>query len=212
MVTNLNIHANVTANIIARATAPADYIQLDLANDKLIWSAGSTAVIDGADTPTSNELDEAATIITTSPVEIAYLFLLDFSDTGVELKEIDNAGSGNFQHVLNLSFDGATTTEPTLEAWDDNTHSSANLNVLGSGTPANSMIKAVLTTAGVPGAGWLGTPIAGAALPNVLQLNAGAGALVGATEIYINLKVDVPANHPNPFSETPVLTCRYTYI
>jgi hypothetical protein len=220
MPTNLDIYANVTAVDTTRLANPGNWILMDLANDSLVWSAGSAAVIDGADTPLSGELDLAATIIQATDVEIDNLFLLDFSDTGVELKEIDLAGAdspsvlnaGDNQYVINFAFDAATTSEPTLEAWDDNTHATANADVLGSGTPANSMVRAVLTTAGVPGAAWTGTPIAGAVLPNVLELNAGGGALGGATDIYVNLKVLIPGNHPNPFSETPVITVRYTFI
>jgi len=212
MPTNLDIHVNTTAVDSDRIAQPGNYILMDLANDKLIWSAGSAAVIDGADTPTNIELDDAATIIQATDVEIDKLFLLDFSAVGVELKEIDLAGSTDTRFVINFSFDAATTTEPTLEAFDDNTHTTANINVLGAGTPANSMVRAVLTTAGLPGAAWVGTPIAGAALPNILELNGGSGALVGADELYANIKVLIPGNFPTPFSETPVLTVRYTFI
>ena len=129
------------------------------------------------------------------------------------MKEIFLAGSQDTINVINFSFDGPTVTEPTLESYDDNTHSSANLLVLGNGTPTDSMIRAVLTDPGVsPGVSWVGIPIAGSSLPNILELNAGGGGLGGATEIYVNLKVVVPASFPTPFSETPVLTVRYTFI
>ena len=59
---------------------------------------------------------------------------------------------------------------------------------------------------------WVGTPIAGSILPNILELNGGGGSLGGATEIYVNLKVLIPGNFATPFSETPVLTVRYTFI
>lgn len=212
MPTNLDIHVNTTLVDATRIAQPGNYQQMDLANDKLIWSAGSPAVIDGADTPSDIELDDAATIIQATDVEIDKLFLLDFSDTGLELKEIDLAGSDDNRFVINLSFDGATTTEPTLEAFDDNTHTTADNIVLGNGTPADSMLKAVLTTAGLPGAAWAGTAIAGATLPNILELNGGGGALGAAAEIYVNLKVLIPGNFPSAFSETPVLTIRYTFI
>ncbi|HSG31997.1 MAG TPA: hypothetical protein VLB82_10680, partial [Thermodesulfobacteriota bacterium] len=206
------VYINTTAVDQDRIAQPGNYILIDTANDKLIWSAGSAAVADGQDTPTGTELDEAATIITTVAVEVDKLFLLDFSDTGVELKEIDLAGSTDTQYVLNFSFDNATASEPTLEAYDDNTHTSANLNVLGSGTPGDSMIKAVLTTSGSPGASWSGTPIAGAVAPNVLELNGGGGAFGSAAEVYVNLQVVIPASYPTPFTEAPVLTCRYTFV
>lgn len=211
MATNLEIYANVSAVDSDRVAQPANYVQLDLISDKLIWSAGDANVADGQDTPSSAELDAAATIITTTDVEIDKLLLLDFSDTGVELKEVFLAGSGDNQHVLNLSFDGATASEPTLEGFDDNTHALANSHVLGNGTPANSMVKGVVTTLASPGAGWSGLAIAGSVAPNVLPLNGGSGAFGSATEVYVNLKIVVPANYTTPFSEQPVITCRYTF-
>jgi hypothetical protein len=212
MPTACDVYINHTSDDNTRVVDASDFIQMDLANDKLIFSAGSVAVADGQDTPSTAELNEAATIIQASEVEIAHTFLLDVSDVGQELKEIFMANSGDNQYVFCLAFDGATATEPTLEAWDDDTHATANLNVLGLGTPANSMIKAVLTTSGSPGASWVGTSIAGGVSPNVLLLNGGGGALGGATDVYFNLHIDVPASYSTAFIETPVLTVRYTYI
>ncbi len=212
MATNLTVHLNTTAVDQDRVAQPGNYVQMDLVNDKLIWSAGSVAVADGADTPTNSELNEAATIIQVSDTEIDKLFLLDFSDAGQELKEIDLAGSTDTQFVINFSLDAATASEPTLEAYDDNTHASANNAVLGLGTPADSMIKAVLTTGGSPGASWTGTTIAGSLAPNILELNGGGGAFGAAAEIYVNLHVLIPGAFPTPFVETPVLTVRYTFV
>lgn len=211
MATNLLIHVNVSAVDSDRVAQPGNFVQLDLANDKLIWSAGSANVADGLDTPSSVELDEAATIIQAGDTEIDKLFLNDFSDVGAELKEIALAGSTDTRYVMCLEFDDVTSSEPTLEAFDDNTHTTADGNVLGAGVPVNSMVKAVLTTAGLPGAAWAGTPIAGSVLPNVLELNGGGGALAGAEDIYINLKVVIPGGFSVPFSENPVITIRYTF-
>jgi len=212
MVVNVLTFVNHTVTDATRVAQPANFIQMDLANDKLIFSAGSVAVADGQDTPSNAELNEAATLIQATPVEIAHTFLLDVSDVGQELKEMFMANSGDNRYVICLAFDGATASEPTLEAWDDDTHATANLNCLGLGTPANSMLKAVLTTAGSPGAGWAGTEIAGGAVPNVLLLNAGGGALGGATDVYVNIHWDIPGSYATTFVETPVISCRYTYI
>jgi hypothetical protein len=212
MVTSVEIFANHTNTDATRVAQPANFVQMDLANDKLIFSAGSAAVADGQPTPSSAELNEAATIIQAVPVEIAHTFLLDVSDVGQELKEMFMANSGNHRYVICLAFDGATASEPTLEAWDDDGHTTANLNCLGLGTPANSMLKAVLTTGGAPGASWVGTPIAGGAVPNVLLLNSGGGALPGATDVYVNIHWDVPGSYLSSFVESPVVAIRYTYV
>lgn len=212
MVVNVDIFVNHTTDDNTRVADASDFIQMDLANDKLIFSAGSAGVADGLDTPSNAELNEAATIIDTVEVEVAHTFLLDVSDVGSELKEMFMANSGDNQYVICFAFDGATASEPTMEAWDDDNHVTANLNCLGLGTPADSMLKAILTTGGSPGASWAGIPVAGGVGPNVLELNGGGGALGGATDVYVNIHWDVPAAYGSPFVETPVISVRYTYV
>lgn len=212
MVVNVLTFVNHTVTDATRVAQPANFIQMDLANDKLIFSAGSAAVADGQNTPTSSELNEAATLIDTSIVEIAHTFLLDVSDVGSELKELFMANSGDYRYVICFAFDGATASEASFEAWDDSNHTTANLNCLGLGVPANSMLKAILTTGGTPGASWVGTSIAGGANPNILLLNGGGGAFGGAADAYVNIHWDVPASYSAAFAETPVMSVRYTYI
>jgi len=207
MATSLIVKCNTTANDSVDA---GNFVTVDLAQDKLIWSDGSAAVADGQPTPSTAELNEAAPLVPSSSVyEIPKLFLLDFSATGQELKEMDLAGSGNNRYVLRFEFDGPTATEPTLEAWDDNDHDSNDLNCLGAGTGANSYIKVVRTTDGAPGSAWSGTAIAGAS--NKSNMNGGSGALgSGSHTIYYNIKVIVPIG-ATPAAEAPILTVRYTW-
>jgi hypothetical protein len=207
MATNLVIKANTTAN---DTTDSGNFVTLDLTNDKLIWSDGSAAVADGQDTPSDAELNEAAPLVPAgSAYEVPYLFLLDFSATGQELKLMDLAGSGNNRYVLRFEFDGPTATEPTLEAWDDNDHDSNDLECLGAGVGADSYISVIRTTAGSPGSGWTGTKISGDS--NKSNMNGGAGALgSGSHTIYYNIRVEIPVG-ATPAAETPVLTIRYTW-
>jgi len=211
MATTLTVKVNTTSN---DTTDSGNFITVDLANDKFIWSDGSSAVADGQDTPTSAELNEAAPLSPSGSVyEIPKMFLLDYSDTGQELKEVDLAGSdqgggGNYRYVLRFEFDAATATEPTLEAWDDSDHDSYADVCLGETGANDSYVKVVRTTAGSPGASWTGTAIAGGSAKS--QMNGGAGALVGATTIYYNIRIELP-DGSDPFAETPVLTVRFTW-
>jgi len=207
MATTLVVKANTTAN---DATDSGNFVTLDLTNDKLIWSDGSAAVADGQPSPSVAELNEAAPLVPSgSEYEIPYLFLLDFSATGQELKLMDLAGSLNNRYVLRFEFDAGTATEPTLEAWDDNGHDSNDLNCLGAGTGADSYISVVRTTDGAPGSAWTGTPISGSS--NKSNMNGGAGSLgSGSHTIYYNIKTVVPIA-ATPAAEAPVLTVRYTW-
>ena len=207
MATNLVVKSNTTAN---DTTDSGNFVTVDLTNDKFIWSDGSSAVADGQDTPSDAELNEAAPLVPASvEYEVPYLFLLDFSATGQELKLMDLAGSLNNRYVLRFEFDGPTATEPTLEAWDDNGHDSNALECLGASVGADSYISVVRTTDGAPGSAWTGTKISGAS--NKSNMNGGSGALgTGSHTIYYNIKVDVPVG-ATPAAETPVLTIRYTW-
>jgi len=99
--------------------------------------------------------------------EAPKLFLADYSEG--EYTQIALAGSsenglygGNNRYVCAAWFSGATNTIPYLEAYDDSTHDTWESRPLGDGTPANSSLVAICTTASAPGlAAWVGTPLAG---------------------------------------------------
>jgi hypothetical protein len=81
---------------------------------------------------------------------------------------------------------------------------------LGSGQPSNSWYKAICTTTTEPGTTWTGTPLAGSGVSNVILLNAGAGALTGAKDLYFNFHVNIPAGYVTPGQYFPVLLVTFT--
>lgn len=210
MATAMDFFINYVDADVNYATTPADYIEVDLTNDYLIWSATLDDLM--THEPTAEELNENASIIDDSAdVTVAECLLMDYShDVGGSYYTHLVKGMGeNKRYVFAFSFDGATATEPQLEAWDDDSHTTIAKNVLGESTPANSMVKAVCTTAALPGASWVGTAIAGAS--NVVLLNAGLGALSVAKDLYANIKIVIPTDYDTPAAETFVLTIRYTW-
>ena len=219
MATNLTILANYVNADISYETVPADYIALDLANDYLIWTEGDATVKDlMTSEPTAGQLNAAATKIDPdNPKTVAKCLLIDYShDIGGSYYTHLVKGMGeNKRYVFAFSFDGATASEPQLEAWDNSSHNSTDNHVLGNGTPADSMVKAVCTTASLPGASWTGTAIAGGS--NVVQLNNGNGALSAlgsgetSQELYANIKIVIPAAYDTPATEVFVLCVRYTW-
>jgi hypothetical protein len=214
MTTALTVRINYVDADVNYATTPADYIALDLVNDYLIWTKGNATVKDlMTHEPTASELNAAAEEIDPLlPVTVSKCLLMDYSHDvgGAYYTHLVKGMSENKKFVFCFSLDGATATEPQLEAWDTSAHSTANKHVLGAGVPANSMMKGVCTTTSLPGAGWAGTALAGAS--NVLLLNDGSGALIGAADLYANLKIKIPAAYSTPAAETFVLTVRYTYV
>jgi hypothetical protein len=219
MSTDLTVRVNYVDADLEYGATGAGYIDLDLANDYLIWTQGSDTVEDLMTAePTASELNEASTIIDdSSDTQVPLCLLMDYShDVGGSYYTHEVKGMGdNKRYVFNFSFNGATATEPQLEAWDDDNHNTTDNHVLGDGTPADSFVKAVATTNSLPGASWAGTPIAGS--DDILEMNDGNGALAelatGETshELYANIKIVIPAGYSEPAIETFVLTVRYTW-
>lgn len=211
--TSLIMRVNYVDADVAYATTPADYIALDLTHDYLIWSEGDATVKDlMTHEPTSDELNAASVVIDPdADHEVPLCLLMDYShDVGGSYYTHEVKGIGeNKRYAFNFAFDGATASEPQLEAWDDTDHDSNVKHVLGEGTAANSMVKAVCTTDALPGASWVGTSLAGAT--NVVKLNSGNGALAVATNLYANIKIVVPQNYDTPAVETFILTVRFTW-
>ncbi|HUW49232.1 MAG TPA: hypothetical protein VMW36_10860 [Patescibacteria group bacterium] len=120
--------------------------------------------------------------------------------------DADQGGGGNTRYVYGAYVDGTTASAPVLQAWDSTTQSTYNLEVLGSGTPSNSMLRAVGTTYGHPGSEWAGTPIAGGS--NTVALD--STALDSAKMVYWNMRMLVPSTSGS-FATEPVLVIYMTY-
>ncbi len=120
----------------------------------------------------------------------------------------DEGGGGNYRYVYGAYFDGTSSSVPVLQSWDSTSHETFDLEVLGSGAPQNSMIRAVVTTNGVPGDSWAGTPLAGGGGANTVALD--TGAIVTSKMLYWNMRLLVPST-ANPFAVNSVLCVYLTY-
>jgi len=213
MATAMIFRINQVDAAVAYATTPADYLEVLLVNDSLIWTTGDATVKNHmTDNPTAGELNAAATLIDDALAVTVPLCLYNDYDgvSGFFTHTVIGMGIDG-RYVFCFSFDGATATIPRLEAWDTSAHLTSVLNVLGLGTAANSFVKAIKTTDETPGAGWVaagqGTAIAGAA--NYLNLD--SAVLSGAKALYANIAIRIPIT-ANPAAEAFVLTVRYTYL
>jgi hypothetical protein len=194
---------------------PSNFIPVNLSTDYLIWTDSLADLMTSE--PTQDEINAAAPVISDdADVEVTNVLLMDAShDIGGSYYTHKIIGVGeNKRYVFVFSFDGATATEPQLEAWDSNLHTSFNKNVLGAGVALNSMIKGVCTTDALPGASWVGSALAGGT--EVLLLNNGNGALGEPAsgennDLYANLKIVLPEDFATPGAETFVLTTRFTW-
>jgi hypothetical protein len=210
MATILTLRVNYVDADVKYITTPADYITMDLANDFLIWSKSLADLM--THIPSSDELNAAAEIIDPDEaVTVTKCLLMDYSHDvgGSYYTHLVKGMAENKRYSFCFSFDGATATEPQLEAWDTSLHTTIAKHVLGALTPANSMVKGICTTETAPGESWIGTSLAGVA--NILLLNGGLGALTVAKDLYANLKIVIPAAYATPAAESFILTVRTTY-
>jgi len=122
--------------------------------------------------------------------------------------DLEDGSGGNYQHVYGAYIDGTSNSAPVLQAWDSTAVSTFALEVLGNGTPANSMIKAIATTDGVPGEEWVGIPLAGDGGDNSIALD--DGPVTSPKMIYWNMRMVVPST-ASPFAANPILCIYLTY-
>lgn len=202
--TTLSIYTNNTATDQAYPTGTWNPITLGA--DYFIFSASSSLA--GSSIPSSFQLSSAGILLNGTQQTIPYYYLAH--PGGPNTYAIPLMGPNNKQHVMAFVFNGATTSEPVLEVWDNSGLSTTNDVSLGSGTPSNSWFYGITTTSGLPGVNWTGSPLAGSGNGNFLWLNNQNGALTGAGVLYCNLQLIVPATQTQGGAETPVLVVKYT--
>jgi len=210
MSTVCKIYANVSTSDSDLGTSGANFVEIDVSNDRIIFSAGSDTVIDGAASPSDTQLNQAGILLTGSEITVSKYFLDD--DSANELKQIHNMGSANKRHVLAFDFDGETASEPVLEVWDDEDMDSIDLICLGEGVASSSWFRGIVTTSALPGVGWTGDRLAGSADGYFLWLNDENGALVGADTLYCQMKIVIPATQTDAGAETPVIAIKYATV
>ena len=206
--TVLSIHANVDTQDQVLGASGVDWVEISPDNDEIILTKGNLIVADGQPIPSSFERSKAGIILDGTNQTVEVYLLADLSAN--LLKEIHNMGNQDKRYVLAFDFDGITTSEPVLEAWDNINMNSINNTSLGGGTPSSSWLKGIVTTDSLPGANWTGTRLAGSGAGNFLYLNSGNGALSGAKTLYCNLKLDIPSTQTASGAEVPVLVVKYT--
>ncbi len=208
MATSLDIYVNTGTQDTELGTSGVEFTQIDVDNDELIFSAGSSSVADGEAIPSETQLNQAGVLLTGAEITVDKYFLSD-NDAGI-LKEIHNMGNQNKRYVVGCSFDGATASEPVLEIWDDTDLDSTDLVCLGEGTPSSSWFRGITTTDGAPGASWTGSRLAGSSDGYFLWLNNENGALSGADVLYCQMKIVIPSTETDAGAETPVICIKYS--
>lgn len=189
------------------ASGNSNWNPVDPINDGIAFLGSSTN--DGD----SNSSKDTFVIPESGNKEIPRQFINDYSESKwkrvwLSGSDADQGGGGNYRYAYGAYIDGTSSSSPILCAYDSTSHNSFNSEVLGSGTPANSMIRGVVTTNSAPGASWAGTPLAGDGGGNTIALD--TGPITDSKMVYWNMRLLVPST-ANPFSAEPVLSLYFTY-
>lgn len=203
---NLTIAVNVSESDAVYASG-ASWVEIDLANDYLVFSSGSDVVADGQPIPSQSDLNSAGVLLDGEAQVVGKYFLADVGSN--LLHEISLMGDTEGQYVVAFSFDDATASEPVLELWDDIGLDTIDSTTLGAGTANNSWWKGTVTTTTAPSIGWSGTALAGSSDGHFLLLNDGAGVLTEAKTLYCNLKIVVPGSATTGLNASPVFVCKF---
>ena len=189
------------------AEGNSNWKKFDPLNDQLSFLGEGTG--DGD----SNSSKDLFVIPENGSKEIPRQFINDYSESKWDRvwlagSDADEGGGGNYRYAYGAYIDGTSSSTPVLCGFDSTSHASFNSEILGSGTPGNSMIRGVVTTNSAPGASWAGTPLAGSGGANTIELD--TGPITESKMVYWNMRVLVP-NTANPFSLSPILSLYITY-
>lgn len=183
------------------------FMEIDVYTDLVVFTGGG--IIGALPTPTTTSGSRDATI---KPAVASYVI----PQTFVEKDQMYHApltGHTVGRYAMAVHINGHITSNLYLEAWDDNSFSTTNLEVL-TGTANNgykSFINAISTTIAEPPwhPGWDG--IDGAFLRGTGERIAlGVGATLTDTIVYYNIYVRLETDC-STFHAQPVLGFRYLY-
>ena len=189
------------------ASGDANWKVLNTVNDRIAFMG------DGINNDDANTSKDVFLIPESGNQEPPRTFVNDYSEGKWKRvwfagSNADQGGGGNYRYAFGAYVDGTTASVPVLQAWDSTSHDTYNFEVLGSGSPANSMLRAVATTNSSPGDSWAGTPLAGNGASYSVELD--TGAIIASKMLYWNMRLLVPST-ANPFSTGAVLSIYFTY-
>ena len=177
--------------------------------DLMVWTGGG--ILGSLPTPTTTSGSRDATI---RPSVTSYVIPQLFVEQNI-MYHASLVGHNTNRYTMAVRIDGTVTSDLYLEAWDDNSLSTTDLEILTGTTNSsnNSLINAIRTTSASPpwGPGWDGSDSGAAYLrgtTNRVALN-NTATITDSTvyyNIYIRLETDCSTFHAQP-----VLAFRYLY-
>lgn len=183
------------------------YRAIEPATDLLVWTGGG--ILGSLPTPTTTSGSRDATI---RPSVTSYVIPQVFVEQDI-MYHAALVGNNTNRYTMAVMVDGTATSDLYLEAWDDNSLSTTDLEILQGTTNSsnNSLINAIRTTSVEPPWPWNGASSGAAYLRGTdhrVALN-NTSTITDSTvyyNVYIRLETDCSTFHVQP-----VLAFRYLY-
>lgn len=181
------------------------------ATDLICLTGGG--ILGSLPTPTCASGTRDATI---RPSVAAYPIPQTYVEQGDTMYIAQHVGYNNKRYAMAVHIKGHMTSDLYLEAWDDETFTTTNLEILTGTTNSlgNSFINAIRTTHSEPpwSPGWDGSDVGAAYLrgtSNRIGLN--NSSTITDSTVYYNIYVELPTDC-STFHVLPVLGFRYLYV
>ena len=218
---NINFIYNTTLNDVPYAYSGGPDTNFtvisgsNLSSYKLIFTGGG--ILGTLPTPTCASGTRDATI---KPTLQSYVIPQTYVEDSTTMYNVPMAGFGGalyqpYRYVFGLYVDGETTSDIYIEAWDDFSFSTYNMEVLQGTTNNgfNSMINAIRTTLATPPwhPKWSGSDDGAAYLRgDVERVALSNSSSVSNEALYFNIYIELPTDCTT-FHNTPAISFRYLY-
>jgi len=183
--------------------------EIDPLNDTVVFTGGG--ILGTLPVPTTTSGARDATI---KPTLTSFVIPQTYVESDI-MYVCNQTGHNANRYAMAVYVDGTCTSDLYLEAWDDNSFSTTNSEVLQGTTNSadNSFINAIRTTASAPpwSPGWSGSDGAGAYLRGTDdRIGLANASTVTDQSVYYNIYIRLETDCTT-FHNTPILGFRYLY-
>jgi hypothetical protein len=188
-----------------------DWRVIDVTEDIKVFTGGG--ILGTLSTPTAPAGTRDATVRPASSTYVVPQVYIEDFDAGLMYHIPLASGNPNTnRYVFGVYIAGTTTSDLYLEYWDDNTFTTTDLPVLsGSLAYPYSMVNAIRTTNGAPGAGWSGASGNAAYVAGFgSKLGLSGSSSIANSAVYFNIYIRIPYDAPL-FHNEPIEAYRYLY-
>ena len=183
------------------------YRVIEPSTDLLVFTGGG--ILGSLPTPTTISGSRDATI---RPSITSYVIPQLFVEQD-QMYHAQFVGANTNRYVMAIRIDGTATSDLYIEAFDDNSMSSTDLEILSGTTNSsnNSFINAIRTTSSNPPSDWNGNS-SGAAYLRGTEHRVGLNnsATITNSTVYYNIYIELPTD-VSTWNVQPVLAFRYLY-